>query len=284
MQLIDLNQIMLSNMMAQIGNHTNIEINTNLFRHMCLNTLRNINMKFKKQYGEMVICCDDKNYWRKSVFPYYKANRKKFRDSSELNWTAIFESLNLIRQELKDYFPYRVIQIDHAEADDIIATLCQKYSSAHDEIVIVSGDKDFQQLQILPNVTQYDPVRKRWIICEDPEVFLVDHIIKGDVGDGIPNILSSDDVFVTDARQKPLTAKRIDEIIPQIESNKFVSESLKRNFIRNKMLIDLTEIPEEIYNKVIDRYTEQGDKDRSKLFNYFVQNKLKNMLDSISDF
>lgn len=284
MQLIDLNQIMLSNMMAQIGNHTNIEINTNLFRHMCLNTLRNINMKFKKQYGEMVICCDDKNYWRKSVFPYYKANRKKFRDSSELNWTAIFESLNLIRQELKDYFPYRVIQIDHAEADDIIATLCQKHGNTNEAIVIVSGDKDFQQLQQYSNVVQYDPVRKRWIECDEPEVFLVDHIIKGDVGDGIPNILSSDDVFVTDARQKPLTAKRIDEIIPQIESNKFVSESLKRNFIRNKMLIDLTEIPEEIYNKVIERYTEQGDKDRSKLFNYFVQNKLKNMLDSISDF
>lgn len=284
MQLIDLNQIMLSNMMAQIGNHTNIEINTNLFRHMCLNTLRNINMKFKKQYGEMVICCDDKNYWRKSVFPYYKANRKKFRDSSELNWTAIFESLNLIRQELKDYFPYRVIQIDHAEADDIIATLCQKHGNTNEAIVIVSGDKDFQQLQQYSNVVQYDPVRKRWIECDEPEVFLVDHIIKGDVGDGIPNILSSDDVFVTDARQKPLTAKRIDEIIPQIESNKFVNESLKRNFIRNKMLIDLTEIPEEIYNKVIERYTEQGDKDRSKLFNYFVQNKLKNMLDSISDF
>lgn len=284
MQLIDLNQIMLSNMMAQIGNHTNIEINTNLFRHMCLNTLRNINMKFKKQYGEMVICCDDKNYWRKSVFPYYKANRKKFRDSSELNWTAIFESLNLIRQELKDYFPYRVIQIDHAEADDIIATLCQKHGNTDEAIVIVSGDKDFQQLQQYSNVVQYDPVRKRWIECDEPEVFLVDHIIKGDVGDGIPNILSSDDVFVTDARQKPLTAKRIDEIIPQIESNKFVNESLKRNFIRNKMLIDLTEIPEEIYNKVIERYTEQGDKDRSKLFNYFVQNKLKNMLDSISDF
>lgn len=284
MQLIDLNQIMLSNMMAQIGNHTNIEINTNLFRHMCLNTLRNINMKFKKQYGEMVICCDDKNYWRKSVFPYYKANRKKFRDSSELNWTAIFESLNLIRQELKDYFPYRVIQIDHAEADDIIATLCQKHGNTDEAIVIVSGDKDFQQLQQYSNVVQYDPVRKRWIECDEPEVFLVDHIIKGDVGDGIPNILSSDDVFVTDARQKPLTAKRIDEIIPQIESNKFVNESLKRNFIRNKMLIDLTEIPEEIYNKVIERYTEQGDKDRSKLFNYFIQNKLKNMLDSISDF
>lgn len=239
MQLIDLNQIMLSNMMAQIGNHTNIEINTNLFRHMCLNTLRNINMKFKKQYGEMVICCDDKNYWRKSVFPYYKANRKKFRDSSELNWTAIFESLNLIRQELKDYFPYRVIQIDHAEADDIIATLCQKHGNTDEAIVIVSGDKDFQQLQQYSNVVQYDPVRKRWIECDEPEVFLVDHIIKGDVGDGIPNILSSDDVFVTDARQKPLTAKRIDEIIPQIESNKFVNESLKRNFIRNKMLIDL---------------------------------------------
>lgn len=284
MLLIDLNQIMLSNMMAQIGNHTNIEINTNLFRHMCLNTLRNINTKFKGEYGEMIICCDDKNYWRKNLFPYYKANRKKFRDSSELNWVAIFESLNQIRQELKDFFPYRVIQIEHAEADDIIASLCKKFGNTNQPILIVSGDKDFQQLQAYVNVRQYDPVRKRFIQCNEPDAFLLDHILRGDVGDGVPNVLSEDNVFVSDGRQKPLTSKRIAELLPQIEHDNFKDERIKRNFMRNKMLIDLAEIPEGIYNSVLEKYAEQEGKTRSHLFNYFVTNKLKNLIDSIQDF
>ncbi len=161
MQIVDLNQVMISNFMAQIGNHHNIKIEEDLLRHMILNSLRSYNAKFRNQYGEMVIACDDTRSWRKNLFPYYKANRKRDREKSELDWNAVFEILNRVRSELKEFFPYRVIQVETAEADDIIGTLCHQFGNTSEKILIISGDKDFRQLQTYMNVRQDDPVRKK---------------------------------------------------------------------------------------------------------------------------
>mgnify|MGYP003340665473 CR=1 FL=1 len=154
-------------------------------RHMVLNSIKSFRNKYKKDYGELVIACDNRNYWRKQIFPYYKANRKKNIERSELNWKDIFDCLNKIKSELKEYFPYRIIEIEHAEADDVIAVLSHTYSR-REKILIMSGDKDFQQLQRFSNVFQYDPVRKKQIVNSDPITFLKEHIIRGDPGDGIP--------------------------------------------------------------------------------------------------
>ena len=162
MIIVDLSQVMLSNIMVQLGNHTNAQVDENMVRHMVLNSLRLYKTKFGAEYGELVIACDNKNYWRRKFFPYYKANRKKNIENSELNWKAIFDCLGKLRAELKEHFPFRVIDIETAEADDIIAILCREYS-AEEKIMILSGDKDFIQLQQYPNVNQFDPVRKKAI-------------------------------------------------------------------------------------------------------------------------
>lgn len=280
MIIVDFNQVMISNLMMQIGNHTNIPIEEGLFRHMVINSLRSYRSKFGNKYGEMIIACDDKNYWRKQVFPYYKANRKKARDKSELDWNTIFEYFNKIRAEIKEFFPYRLIKVDSAEADDIIATLVRKYALT-EEIMILSGDKDFIQLHKYPNVKQYDPVRKKMIQHDDPNKYLFEHVMKGDAGDGVPNILSDDDTFVTDKRQKPMTQKKIDSIYynPDPMDARYI-----RNFARNQQLIDLTYIPEHIRQAVLDKYEEESGKDRSKLFNYFVTYKLKHMMENVGEF
>lgn len=277
MIIVDFQQVMISNLMAQIGNHTNIQIEESLFRHMVINSLRGYRTKFK-EYGEMVIACDDKNFWRRQIFPYYKANRKKARDKSELDWTSIFEYFGKLKAEIKENFPYRMIQIDTAEADDIIATLVQ-YSNITEDIMILSGDKDFIQLHKYPNVKQYDPVRKKMIHNDDPNRYLFEHILKGDAGDGVPNILSDDDTFVTDKRQKPMTQKKIDEFFYDK-----MNTQLQRNWNRNQQLIDLGCVPKELREAIIDKYHEEGGKDRSKLFNYFISYKLKNMMESVGDF
>jgi hypothetical protein len=282
MIIVDLNQVMLSNLMVQIGNHTNAKIEENMVRHMVLNSIRSYKAKFSEQYGELVIACDNTNYWRKQMFPYYKANRKKNRDSSELDWKAIFECLNKIRAELKEYFPYRVIDIESAEADDIIATLV-KNAPAEDKVLILSGDKDFIQLHKYSHVKQYDPVRKKFISHENPERYLAEHILKGDSGDGIPNVLSSDNCFVVGDRQKPLTQKKIDALIELGLDGKF-DHSLARNYMRNKHLIDLSMIPEEVKGKILESYSNQKGKNRDKMFNYFIANKLKNLMESIGEF
>jgi hypothetical protein len=281
MILIDFNQVMISNLMMQIGNHTNIPIEEGLFRHMVINSLRSYKQKFGEEYGEMVIACDDKNYWRKQVFPYYKANRKKNREASEIDWTNVFEIFNKIKSEIKDYFPYRVIQVDSAEADDIIASLVIS-SNIPEKILILSGDKDFVQLQTYSNVKQYDPVRKKWINHDNPERFLVEHILKGDTGDGVPNVLSDDDTFVTDKRQKPLTQKKINKIYN--DGVVLLDSTTDRNFMRNKYMVDLSMVPDSIKNEVLNKYENESNKDKSKLFNYFITHKLKLMMENVGDF
>jgi hypothetical protein len=278
MIIVDLSQVMLSNLMMQIGNHTNAKIEENMVRHMVLNSLRSYKNKFSSDYGELVIACDNTNYWRKQVFPYYKANRKKNQEKSEMDWKLIFECMNKIRSELKEYFPYRVIDIESAEADDIIATLVE--NNQNETILILSGDKDFIQLHRYENVKQYDPVRKKWITHADPEKYLFEHILKGDSGDGIPNVLSGDNCFVVGDRQKPLTQKKIDTL----QSASMMDTQTLRNYMRNKQLIDLTQIPDEIKSKIKESYISQNNKNREKLIGYFMENRLKHLMEHLNEF
>lgn len=283
MIIVDLSQVMISNLMVQLGNHTNAEIEEELLRHMILNSIRSYNVKFRDEYGELIIACDAGNNWRKQVFPYYKANRKKSREKSELNWNAIFETLNKVREELKEFFPYRVIQVDTAEADDVIGTLVQEFGNTNEKILILSGDKDFMQLQSFMNVKQYDPVQKRWKSTNDPDRFVKEQIMRGDTGDGVPNFLSADDTFVIGSRQKPISKKKMDSWIDN-DPRDFCDEKMLRGYLRNQQLIDLNFIPETIKLKVLEQYEEQTGKTRKHLFNYFIDKRLKLLLESINEF
>lgn len=284
MILLDYNQVCIANLMAQIGNHTNVGIDENLLRHMVLNTIRSLKTKFSADYGELIICCDDKKVWRKDVFKFYKANRKKAREDSELDWGAIFNSLNKIKAELKEYFPYRVVQVEGAEADDVIGAITLKYGqmlNTGECILVLSGDKDFGQLQVFGNVTQFDPVRKKYIKHDDPVKFTRELILKGDRGDGVPNILSPDDSFVSNVRQKPL---RIDKFINITNPRQELKDELLRNWMRNEQLIDLNFTPIDIQEKIISDYDSQAGKGKEKLFNYFVTHKLSSLMESIQEF
>lgn len=284
MIILDLNQVMISNLLMNVK--TSSEIEEDLVRHMILNSIRAYNKKFSPEYGELVIACDDKNYWRKKLFPYYKANRKKNQEKSTLDWFKIFEILNKIREELKEFFPYRVIQIDSAEADDIIATLVIENDNkilTTEKILILSGDKDFIQLHKYANVKQFDPVRKRFITHKNPKSYIKEHIIRGDAGDGIPNFLSPDSCLVTGMRQKPISSKKLEEWLKK-DPEEFCDEEMFRNYKRNESLIDLSMIPSEIKEKVVSQYESQDGKKRDKLFNYFVKNRLKNLMEAIGDF
>ena len=283
MIIMDLSQVMISNLMVQLGNHTNAEIEEDLLRHMILNSVRSYNVKFKNEFGEMIIACDAGNNWRRQIFPYYKANRRKNREKSEINWTSVFETLNKVRDELKDYFPYRVLRVDGAEADDIIGTLAQTYGNTNEKILILSGDKDFVQLQAYMNVQQFDPVQKKWRKTNDVDKFMKEHIIRGDAGDGVPNFLSADDTFVVGARQKPISQKKLDQWLVS-DPKEFCDEKMLRGYLRNQQLVDLNFIPPDIKKEVLVQYEQQAGKGRDKLFNYFIERRLKLLLESINEF
>ena len=287
MILLDLNQVMISNMMKQLGVSGQV-FEEALVRHMVLNSIRAYKNKFSKEYGEMVICCDDRNYWRKDVFPYYKGHRKKDREKSSIDWVMVFEALNRIREELKEFFPYKVVQVERAEADDVIGVLATRNGTwlnneSTERILVLSGDKDFGQLQKFTNVDQYSPVLKKWIRINDARRFLREHIMRGDRGDGIPNFLSSDSCLMTGERQKPIQSKKIDDWVDK-EPEQFCTDVMLRNYRRNEQLVDLDQIPAEIVNKIIEAYDTYEVPKRRGLLNYFIKYKLKNLVEHIGEF
>jgi len=267
--------------MAELNGRKDVEVEINLLRHMVINTIRSYHVNFKDEFGELVIACDNKRYWRKDIFPYYKANRKKAREDSGYNWNAIFDAINTIKAELKEFFPYRVIEVEKAEADDIIATLCKHIT---EPIMIVSGDHDFVQLQKYPNVKQWSPITKKQIKCDTtPQQFLFEHIIKGDKGDGVPNVLTSDDAIITNQRQKPIQSKKMEMWFNDMSTlpNDVI---FTKNFDRNMKLIDLSMIPEDLEQTIINTYHIHQLKDRSLILDYFMKYKMKNLMESLEDF
>jgi hypothetical protein len=277
--------VILASLFVGIGNHHNIDLDENLLRHMFLNSIRSNRKKFHKEFGEIVICADGKNSWRRETFPYYKANRRKSREESELDWNELFRMINTIRSELKDHFPYKVIHIDHCEADDIIGAVVHEHGTelniGAEQFLILSGDKDYIQLHKYANVKQYDPVRKKWVQNSDPDKYLMEHIIKGDSGDGVPNILSPDNCLAIGERQKMMTANRLANFL---KGPDHMDENTVRNYHRNKMMIDLTEIPDAYKKKILEDYSVDKEVGRSQLFDYFMKNKLKNLITDIQDF
>jgi hypothetical protein len=282
MIIFDYNQVAISNLMEQIGS-SKAPVEENLVRHMILNTMRTYIKRFKESHGpEVVIACDNRKYWRREIFPHYKASRKKNRDASGHDWNSIFECLHKIKEELKEYSPYKVIDVDGAEADDVIASLVLKYSP-HGKIMILSSDKDFAQLQKYPNVEQFSPILKRYIKEPLPSVQLKQMIIRGDKGDGVPNILTKDDVFVVGGRQKPITEAKIINWLNQ-DPTEFCNEEMLRNYSRNESLIDLTKIPQTIVSEILDKYESTQAKTKSVFMNYMIANKLKNLIEVLDEF
>tara|TARA_Y100000385_G_scaffold222255_1_gene232148 strand:+ start:464 stop:1324 length:861 start_codon:yes stop_codon:yes gene_type:complete len=286
MILVDMNQVTISNLMMQLGSKRDNELDGNMVRHMVLNSLRAYRSRFHDAFGEMVLCYDSRSYWRRDYFPNYKSNRKKDRANSGLDWNVIFETLNSIRDEIKDVFPYKVLEVEGAEADDCIAAIVQHIAetpSEFEHILILSGDKDFIQLQKHNFVKQYSPVLKKFVKDIDPDIYIREHVLKGDRSDGVPNFLSPDNTFVDELRQKPLSKKKLETWI-DLDPSDFCSEEMMRNYQRNKTLIDLECIPSDLKANILEDYQNAEHGDRSKLLNYFIKNRLKNLMNDIGDF
>lgn len=284
MILMDLSQVMTATLMVELTSKGGTDYDDAMLRHMILNSIRANRLKFKSEFGDLIICADDQNYWRKSAFPYYKAARKKAKEKSDIDWGRIYKSFNQLKLDLETYFPYKFIQVPNAEADDIIGTIVHLEGTplnSGEPILILSGDKDYFQLHGYGNVKQYDPVKKRLITTPNADRYLFEHILRGDTGDGIPNILSPDNSFVIGQRQKPVTQKRVDD---WDWCTDFMKEIELRGFKRNEMLIDLKQVPENIKEQIITKYQEPNTKNRSRLMNYFMKHNLKMLMESLSDF
>jgi 5'-3' exonuclease len=277
---------MISNLMMQLKGDA---LNENLVRHMVLTALRAFERQYSPIYGEVVLAYDSKHYWRKEAFPYYKQNRKKDREASDLDWGAIFEVLNKIRDEIKNFFPYKVVEVYGAEADDVISTLTtfqaykniklEKQGEEAEKVLILSGDKDFIQLQKYPFVKQYNPILKKEIKHDNPREYILEHIIKGDKSDGIPNFLSDDDTFVANKRQKPISKKNLEKWVTLSPSDFCLNKQSLENYERNRKLIDLTLIPEHLCTEIVSYYKALNNSEKKVPLEYFQQHQLTKLME-----
>ena len=264
------------------------EIQEGLIRHMILNSLRRYNVKFRKEYGEMVIACDSTS-WRKEAYPQYKAKRKSNRDESPLDWGHFFTLINGVRDEIKENMHYPVVQADRAEADDIIATLVkstQEFGQS-EPVMIVSSDKDFFQLHRYSNVKQFSPMKRDFAEVDDPAFYKFDHICRGDSSDGVPNVLSVDDTFTEGIRQRPMYAKKIQQWYTAKDDSQLMDmmgQETYRNYCRNKSVIDLDYIPEDIVQDINDKYNSQTNKNKGKVLTYLIEKRCNMLIDSVADF
>lgn len=296
MIVVDYNQTAIGNFMAEVRGRPDVDVNLPLLRHMIVNTIRSYKRKYGEEFGDIVIACDNRYYWRKKEFPYYKASRRTQRQQSSLDWGEIFDALNIVRDELSEVFPYPVIDIEGAEADDVIGTLAEYSQSlgepgvlfeddiTPDPFLIISGDHDFQQLQKYPNVKQYAPAQKKWVKIKEPaQHVLMEHIITGDKGDGIPNMFSDDDVFVKGERQRPIR-KNLLAKWKTMKPEDFVNGDGAHGWNRNSLLVDLSKTPQDIKENIIHSYESQTNKDKSALLEYFNKHRMRQMIDVIDEF
>jgi hypothetical protein len=259
----------------------------NMIRHMILNSIRMYNKKYRDQFGQMVICADGMNTWRRDYFPLYKANRKKNRDSSDQDWPEIFRILNLVRDEIRENLPYKVMHLEGCEADDIIGTLTMQTQEfgQHEPIMIVSSDKDFIQLQKFNNVKQFSPIQKKIVTDANPRTYAFEHIMKGDKGDGIPNVLSPDNAIVDEIRQSPMTKKKIEYWAENVDNLQDVMTTEEyRNYQRNKTLIDLTAIPQDVQDRIINNYNEQKPAMKMRVLNYLIKKRCNHLIEVVEEF
>ena len=279
MILLDYNAIAIGNVAVQ-----RLAADEGLIRHMILNSIRMYRQKFHKEYGEMVIVADGMNNWRKEAFPQYKAARRKKRDESTIDWNEVFRIINMVREEIQENFPYKVMHEDGCEADDVIAQLAletQEFGK-YEPVMIISADGDFKQLQVHKNIKQFSPLLKKFVVEKNPRLYLKEHILKGDAGDGVPNVLSDDNVFIDGRRQGILSAKKKAALL---DDPRALGDEIYRNYQRNQQLIDLTNCPQSVKESIINNFEQQDPwGNRPKVFPYLVQKRCKLLIECVGEF
>ena len=279
MIILDFNAISIASIIVQ-----KVNMDENIIRHMILNSIRMYRQKFGKEFGEVVIVADGTNNWRKDVFPQYKASRKKTRDESKLDWGEVFRIISMVRDEIRDNFPYKVMHENGCEADDVIAqlTLETQEFGKYEPVMIVSADGDFKQLQVHKNVRQYSPLTKKFVVEKNPRSYLAEHILKGDAGDGVPNVLSDDNVFIESRRQSVLSAKKKAALL---DDPRALGDTVYRNFQRNTQLIDLTHCPDPVKESIINNFESQDPwNNKGKVMTYLINKRCKLLIESVGEF
>jgi len=287
--LLDLSQIMWAGIHAQTS--ARVKPDEDLIRHIILNSIRSTRVKYAKEYGEVVICADGRNYWRKKVNPYYKSNRKKARDKSTMDFAAIFGALDQIKKDLREEFPYSYIEVDGAEADDVIGALCRLYASRDNPCLVYSADHDFYQLRRYEGVYQISPTTKREVKYDlTPKEYLMEHRIKGDSSDGVTNVFSDPDTLATEGkRQKAVSSAKLAKWV-NMSPEEFCADAgvTMERYLLNDIQVDLAKTPQELVDQIAEQYEMKKKTPLggwgNRILRYFMKHQMRVMTNSLPDF
>lgn len=192
-------------------------------KHLIFNSLQYIKNKFK---NEIILAIDGTNNWRKEVYPLYKANRSKAKEDNDVNFEEFFEETSKILTAIKDNFPFKVIKVDRAEADDIAGVIALEYGNEID-ITLVTSDHDWLQVLSHTMTRMWDPIKKTNSLLSDFENtiintdygrmsrFTIIHSLIGDKGDGVPTITGFtkfSDNFLSYLRENGIKTQRVDKV------------------------------------------------------------------------
>lgn len=281
MILVDYNHAMILAIMGATASKKSINTTSKEQMHkVFLQYIISIRKKYHTRFGELVICCDgDSESWRKKEFPLYKAARKLNKKVSHIDWPMINSAMKEFREILSNHFPYKVIVVDNAEADDVIAVLAK---TSKPPTLIYSSDTDFLQLQKY-GVEQYAPQSKKFIISENPELTLKEKIIQGDSGDGIPNILSPENIFLLEGqRQTQIRSAKLKEWLTK-EPEEFCDDEMLKKYRKNQRLIDFDFIPPDIINRIESEFAKEKEFVKNDLFLYLMNSGNTEFLTSLQE-
>ncbi len=202
-------------------------------------------------HTEVLYAKDAHKVWRRSrIFNEYKAQRVKNRNSGKVDFKILYKVFDKVWDTISDLLPARFIHTENAEADDVITRTIKKEYDEYDKFQVISTDGDFVQLLKNDKVELYNPSKFEFVTVDNPNYELFVKIMKGDRSDWIPSIYSHS----RDERQKPVKTKDLIEWFNNPgDFSKYMKEQskdVKKYFIRNKKLVDLELIPDDINDEI----------------------------------
>jgi len=212
-------------------------------------------IKFKNMYNipyeNMIVVrdCPRETIWRMNLYPEYKANRKNTCSykNKKYNIGNIFKHIyNSLYPQLEKQYGFKILKVDNAEADDIIAVLASKIRELDKNrlIVIISNDNDY--LQLVNEKTLIWSLQNKLLntkVETTAEEILLRKILKGDDSDNIPSLIGN--INEKDLNEMIKDPKKLNEWLDN-------NPDKKEGYVSNRKLIDFQFIPDEIKNLIIN--------------------------------
>ena len=246
--------------------------NYSLFKSMYIFSLFQL-MKEAKPQQRVILALDDKNYWRKKIFPLYKAQRKKERSENkffkDVNFEELFKVSDEFFKELVTIIPQiQSIKIPNVEADDVIAILTEHISL---DTHCISTDKDMYQLYRYKGYKQSKFGNDIQEVL-NPMSFLHEKICRGDKSDNIPSIYPR------------LGIKTYQKMMENGSLLKLISEdsNVGEVYSRNREIVDFKYIPKQITKDILKEYHAFVPERTNEmtLYNFLLKHKMNFILDN----